>query len=253
MRRMPIILAAAALALAGCGETPFPASGTTAEDRAAEEARKAADKAGDRLYTSRVRPAQDVAHRAADLDGVEVMRVTGSSTAGPGMRLVLRTSGTGSEPWSADPPVTVTRCFALSFSTTTEWHHYGTREVACPLGAPLTFKPWPKTPEIPDARLRKALPRVPAGGTADEAKVRAAVASLRLDPKIAVEIRKEGDVVGVALTARPDPSVDDALECTLARVAPGGTSVWSPSRIQRMPGEGGCGAGNAIDPAPPPH
>ncbi|WP_344282985.1 hypothetical protein [Actinomadura napierensis] len=255
MRRPLIVppIAVLALVLAGCGETPYRAPATTVEDRAAEEARKAADKAGDRLYSSRVRPAQDVAHSAADLDGVEVMKVTGGSTAGPGIELVLRTSGTASQPWSADAPVTVTRCFALSFSTTTEWHRYGTREVACPPGRPLAFKPWPKTPEIPDERLKKALPRVPSGGTADEAKVRAAVASLRLDPAIRVDVLREGDVVGVALTVKPDPSVDDALDCTLARVAPGRTSVWSPSRIQRMPGEGGCGVGYAVHPQPPPH
>ncbi|MFF0519220.1 hypothetical protein ACFYTC_11000 [Actinomadura nitritigenes] len=252
MRRLVIVLSAAALALAGCGGAPFPASGASAEDRAVDGARDAADRAGDRLYSSRVWPARDVAHRAAGLDGVEVMKVTGTSTAGRGMRLVLRTSGTGSA-WGESEPVTVTRCFELSFSTTTEWHRYGTREVACPPGAPMTFEPWPKTPRIPDERLARALPRVPSGGTVDEAEVRAAVASLRLDPKIGVDVRKEGNVVGVALTARPHPYLDDAPACTLARVAPGRTSTWTPSRAQRMPGEGGCDAGSAIHPQPPPH
>jgi hypothetical protein len=168
------------------------------------------------------------------------------------MRLVLRTSGTGSA-WGESEPVTVTRCFELSFSTTTEWHRYGTREVACPPGAPMAFEPWPKTPRIPDERLARALPRVPSGGAVDEAEVRAAVASLRLDPKIGVDVRKEGNVVGVALTARPHPYLDDAPACTLARVAPGRTSTWTPGRAQRMPGEGGCDAGSAIHPQPPPH
>ncbi|WP_281292210.1 hypothetical protein [Actinomadura decatromicini] len=38
-----------------------------------------------------------------------------------------------------------------------------------------------------------------------------------------------------------------------AGVAPGRTDVWTPPRAQRMAGEGGCGAANAIDPMPPPH
>ena len=193
-----------------------------------------------------------MAHRAADLDGIEVMRVTGASTAGSGVRLVLRTTGSAPEdglyPTQA---VTVRRCFELSFSTETEWRDYGTHQVECPPGDPLTFEPWPKTPEIPYERLAKALPRVPAGGRADEAKVRAAVASLRLDPAIKAEYLTEGTTVGVVLTVKP--YLSEALDCVLARVGPGGTKVWSPSRIQRMPGEGGCSPGNAINPMPPPH
>ncbi|QKG21788.1 translation initiation factor IF-2 [Actinomadura verrucosospora] len=252
MRRLVITLSAAGLALAGCGGAPFSASGGSAEENAVKDARKNADKAGDKLYSSRVWPAQDVAHHAARLDGVEVMKVTGTSTAGRGIRLVLRTSGTGAT-WDDDEPVTVKRCYELRFSTTTEWGRYGTHEVACPPGAPLTFKPWPKTPKIPTERLRKALPRVRPGGRVDEAKVRAAIASLHLDPGIRVEVQRKGDVVGVALTVRPYPYLDDALDCTLARVAPGSTSTFVPSRMQRMPGEGGCDVGNAIDPEPPPH
>ena len=245
MRRFVIPLVV--LLAAGCGQL-----GSSPEDVAADDARKAAERAGDRIYDARVRPAQDMAHRAADLDGVEVMRVTGASTAGDGVRLVLRTSGTAPDGgWFPTSTVTVQRCFELRFSTTTEWQHYGTREVACPANGPLTFKPWPKTPQIPSERLRKALPRVPEGGRTDEAKVRAAVASLRLDPEIRREFRTEGDVVGVALVAKPYGS--DLFDCVLARVAPGSTSVWTPPRMQRMAGEGGCGAGNAVHPMPPPH
>jgi hypothetical protein len=245
MRRYVIPLVV--LLAAGCGQV-----GRSPEKIAAADARKAAERAGDRVHDSRVRPARDVGHRAADLDGVEVMRVTGVSTAGDGVRLVLRTSGTAPDGgWFATSTITVRRCFEMRFSTTTEWQHYGTRQVACPSGGPLTFKPWPKAPEIPFERLRKALPRVPKGGGADEAKVRAAVASLRLDPAIRREFATEGDVVGVALIARPYGS--DAFDCVLARVAPGRTSVWTPPRMQRMAGEGGCSAGNAVDPLPPPH
>jgi hypothetical protein len=242
MRRSMLVLVSVLL-VAGCG---------TAEDRATGDARKAADRAGDRLYTSRVLPAHDVAHRAADLDGVEVMRVTGTSTAGNGVRLVLRTTGTAAEDgWFPSGTITVKRCFELRFSTTADWKNHDTRQVNCPSGKPLTFKSWPKTPDIPSERLEKALPRVPSGGRADEAKVRAAVASLRLDEAIRREFRTEGPVVGVALTVKP--YLSDVSDCVLARVAPGRTSVWTPPRVQRMAGEGGCSAANAIDPMPPPH
>ncbi|NDU71620.1 translation initiation factor IF-2 [Actinomadura sp. DSM 109109] len=244
MRRFVIPLVV--LLAAGCG------LGRSPESAAEEDARKAADRAGDRVYDIRVRPARDMAHRAADLDGVEVMRVTGVSTAGKGVRLVLRTSGTAPDGgWFSASTVTVRRCFELRFSTTTEWRHYGTRKVACPAGSPLAFGPWPKAPEIPFERLRRALPRVPKGGRADEARVRAAVGALRLDPRIRREFMTRGDVVGVALTVKPYGS--DVLDCVLARVAPGRTSVFVPARMQRMAGEGGCGAGNAVSPMPPPH
>lgn len=245
MRRFVIPLVV--LLAAGCGQV-----GRSPDGVATADARKAAERAGDRVHDSRVRPARDVAHRAADLDGVEVMRMTGVSTAGDGVRLVLRTSGTAPDGgWFATSTITVTRCFELRFSTTTEWQHYGTRQVRCPSGAPLTFGPWPKTPEIPFERLRRALPRVPEGGRVDEAKVRTAVESLRLDPQIRREFGTRGDVVGVALVVRPYGS--DVFDCVLARVAPGRTNVWTPPRMQRMAGEGGCSAGNAVDPLPPPH
>ncbi|NVI86679.1 translation initiation factor IF-2 [Actinomadura sp. BRA 177] len=255
MRRLAIPLLPvlpAVLLAAGCGQVPYsPKSGST-EDPATANARKAADGAGDKLYTARVWPARDLARRATDLDGVEVLRVRGTSTAGAGVVLVVRVSGTGPEPGPfPGATVTVQRCFQMRFSTRTEWHDYETRLVKCPPGKPMDFGPWPKTPDIPEKKLQKVLPRVPAGGRADEAKVRASVASLRLDPAISREFMTEGDVVGLVLKVRP--YLSDAFDCVLARVAPERTSVWSPPRIQRMLGEGGCSAGNAIDPMPPPH
>lgn len=244
MRRIAIALVG--LLVTGC------VPGMSAEDRATDNAQAKARRAGNVLYTSLVWSAQDMGHRAADLDGVDVMRVRGKTTGRPeGVRLVIRTSGTGRAGWSDSEPVTVQRCFALRISPSSEWDD-DPPEVRCPRGEPLKFKPWPKTPDIPSERLAKALPRVPAdAGGADEAKVRAAVASLRLDPAIRVEFKTQGAVVGVMLSVRPYMS--EALDCVLARVAPGRTNVWSPPRIQRMRGEGGCSTGNAVDPLPPPH
>lgn len=246
MRRLTIFLPAVLLS-AGCA-----AAGGTAEQRATEDARKTAELVGDKLYTARVWPARDLAHRAADMDDVEVMRVSGTSTAGPGVTLVIRVPGTGAEGgFVPDEPITVKRCFRMRFSTSGDFRDYGTRHVDCPAGEPVKFEPWPKAPELPYEKLHKALPRVPAGGRADEAKVRAAVASLRLDPKISREFQTEGDSVGLVLKVRP--YLSDAFDCVLARVAPGRTSVWTPPRIQRTLGEAGCTTGNALHPMPPPH
>ncbi|MFJ6940454.1 hypothetical protein [Streptomyces sp. NPDC101132] len=92
---------------------------------------------------------------------------------------------------------------------------------------------------------------MPEGGKADEAAVRRALAGLRLDPAIRTEVRSDGVQVGVLLAARGNGF--EPQDCVLARVRPGATDVWVPSRIQRMPGEGGCSVANALTPAPPPH
>jgi hypothetical protein len=243
--RQLLLIPLALLLVGGCGVTPSP------EKNATDDARDNARRVGDRLYGSRVWPAQDVGHRADDIEGVEVMRVTGTTTAqGDGVGVVIRLSGTALNEWSEPRYITVVRCFELRFSPKTKWGAEP-RDVNCPPGRPLTFKPWPKTSQIPYERLRKALPRIPHGGTVDERKVREAVASLHLDPAIRTDIKADDGVVGVSL--RVKPYLDNALDCTLARVAPGRTNVWSPARIQRMPGEGGCDVGNAIHPMPPPH
>ncbi|MQA94336.1 MAG: hypothetical protein GEV11_06650 [Streptosporangiales bacterium] len=111
--------------------------------------------------------------------------------------------------------------------------------------------PWPKDPEIPEKRLRRALPEVAADGTVREAGIRSAVAGLHLDPKIHTAYETRDGVVGVSLSVRP--WLGGATDCVLARVAPGRTDVWTPPRAQRMPGEAGCSTGNAISPARPPH
>ncbi|MEU0086059.1 hypothetical protein [Streptomyces sp. NPDC006274] len=60
-----------------------------------------------------------------------------------------------------------------------------------------------------------------------------------------------GGRVGVLLSVKGNGF--DAQDCLLARVGPGATEVWVPSRIRRMPGEGGCTVANALDPQPAPH
>ncbi|GAA3943881.1 hypothetical protein GCM10023085_27360 [Actinomadura viridis] len=228
----------AVVAMAGCGVVP------SAETRATEAARDKARRVGNVLHTLQVRTAEDIGRRAAGLDGVDVMRVSGTRTDdGPGVGLVIRVEAAVARGWPSPEEMTVKRCFGLRIRPDREWDETPGR-VRCPSGEPLAFAPPPKDPEIPSERLEKVLPRVPAGGTVDEAKVRAAVARLRLDPAVHTEFGTRDGVVGLRLWFKPRAS--EALDCVLARVAPGRTSVWTPSRIQRMPGEGGCGLGNAF-------
>ena len=71
------------------------------------------------------------------------------------------------------------------------------------------------------------------------------------DVEITTEVKTEDGRVGILLS--PPMYRYEPVDCVLAVVEPGETNVWMPSRIQRMPGEGGCSVGNALHPLPPPH
>ncbi|WP_406861092.1 translation initiation factor IF-2 [Streptomyces sp. HUAS MG47] len=246
MRRLLLLVPLLLLFAAACGvllETP--------EAKAEDAAREVATRAGERLSSQRPRTAEEVGYSASRIDGVEVLRVTGTDTHdGDGVDVVIRTSGTAQDGWDGQDMVTVRPCFAVRVSPKAEWGEEPDY-VDCPDNPPLTFAPPPEPPELPYEELRAKLPRVPKGGRADEAEVRRTVAALDMDPAIVTEVKADGGRVGVLLLVRGNGF--DAQDCLLARVEPGATEVWVPSRIQRMPGEGGCSVGNALDPAPPPH
>ncbi|MGV9457280.1 translation initiation factor IF-2 [Streptomyces sp. NPDC003635] len=244
MRRLPL-LAPLLLCTAACGVVQ------SSEDDAADAAREVATRAGEQLYGQRPRTADEVGRSASDIDGVEVLRVTGTSTHdGDGIDVVIRTSGSAYDGWFASEQVTVLRCFSVRVSPKSEWGE-DPHDVDCPEGPALDFAPPPEPPRLPYEELRTKLPRVPEGGRADEAEVRRTLAALDLDPAIRTEVQADGNRVGVLLSTKGNGY--DAQDCLLARVSPGATEVWVPSRIQRMPGEGGCTVGNALNPAPPPH
>ncbi|MEU6882449.1 translation initiation factor IF-2 [Streptomyces sp. NPDC046712] len=244
MRRL-LLLAPLLLFTVGCGVVQ------SSEDEATYAAREVARKAGERLYGQRPRTAEEVGRSASGIDGVEVLRVTGTSTHdGDGVDVVVRTSGSAYDAWFDPDVVVMRRCFAVRVSPKSEWGE-DPRDVDCPDGPPLKFAPPPEPPRLPYEQLRAKLPRVPKGGRVDEAEVRRTLAALDLDPAIRSEVKADGGRVGVLLSVKGNGF--DAQDCLLARVGPGTTEVWVPSRIQRMPGEGGCTVGNALDPAPPPH
>lgn len=243
--RRPLLLAPLLLFATGCGLVQ------SSEGEAADAAREVARTAGERLYGQRPRTAEEVGRSASGIDGVEVLRVTGTSTHdGKGIDVLVRTSGSANRGWLAPEEVTVRRCFAVRVSPTSEWGE-DPRDVSCPDGPALTFAPPPEPPRLPYEELRSKLPRVPDGGRVDEGEVRSALAALDLDPAIRTEVKADGGRVGVLLSVRGNGF--DAQDCLLARVGPGATDVWVPPRIHRMPGEGGCTVANALDPKPSPH
>ena len=87
MRRL-LLLAPLLLFTVGCGLVQ------PAEGEATDAAREVARKAGERLYSQRPRTAEEVGRSASGIEGVEVLRVTGTSTHdGDGVDVVVRTSG----------------------------------------------------------------------------------------------------------------------------------------------------------------
>ncbi|MFE5487909.1 translation initiation factor IF-2 [Streptomyces sp. NPDC056527] len=244
MRRL-LLLAPLLLLTVGCGVME------NSEGEATNAAREVARKAGERLYGQRPRTGEEVGRSASGIDGVEVLRVTGTSTHdGDGIDVVVRTSGSAYNRLFDPQEIVVQRCFAVRVSPKSEWGE-DPRDVDCPDGPALTFAPPPPPPRLPYEELRTKLPRVPKGGQVDEAEVRRTLAGLDLNPAIRTEVKTDGGRVGVLLSVKGNGF--DAQDCLLARVGPGATEVWVPSRIQRMPGEGGCTVGNALDPLPPPH
>nr|WSX48396.1 translation initiation factor IF-2 [Streptomyces sp. NBC_00974] len=244
MRRL-LLLAPLLLFTVGCGVLQ------SSEAEATDAAREVARKAGERLYGQRPRTAEEVGRSASRIDGVEVMRLKGTAThEGKGIDVVVRTSGSAYKGWLNPEEVIVRRCFAVRVSPESQWRE-DPRDVDCPDGPPLTFAPAPEPPRLPYEELRAKLPRVPEGGRVDEAEVRRTLAALDLDPAIRTEVKADGGRVGVLLSVKGNNF--DAQDCLLARVDPGATEVWVPPRIQRMPGEGGCTVGNALDPKPAPH
>ncbi|MFE7479920.1 translation initiation factor IF-2 [Streptomyces sp. NPDC057552] len=249
MRRLllpvPLLIAPLLLFTAGCGGLP------SAEGKASDAARDVARKAGERLDGPRPRTAEEVGHSASGIDGVEVLRVTGTSThEGDGIGLVVRTSGTAYGQRRDREPVTVLRCFSVRVSPASEWGE-DPPAVDCPDGPPLTFAPPPEPPPLPYEELRAKLPRVPEGGRVDEAGIRRTLAALDLDRAIRTEVKADDGRVGILMSLKSNGH--DPQDCLVAHVRPGVTEVWVPSRVQRMPGEGGCSIGNALEPLAPPH
>lgn len=134
MRRR-LLLAPLLLFVVGCGVAQ------PSEAEARDAAREVARKAGQRLYGQQPRTAEEVGRSASGLDGVEVLRVTGTSTHdGDGIGVVIRTSGSAYRGALAPEEITVRQCFTVRVSPKSEWDE-DPRDVDCPNGPALAFAP----------------------------------------------------------------------------------------------------------------
>lgn len=247
-RTMMAALVGTTLAAGGCGAD-------SAEAYAEDDARDNAKRVGNAMYDTRLVKVSDIAHHMDDLEGVEVLKISGATSSDSGgVRAVVRIAGSGFRGeglFQTSGPVTVARCFELTFDgRQIEWDTIP-RQVRCPAGAPLTFGPWPRARPIPLERIQRALPKVgtlPSGRGVEEKNVRAAIAKLNLDPAIRIEVKTRSDfAAGVAFVVDPI-SPGEPFDCVLASVKPGETKAWTPSRTRRMPGAKGCEADHALQP-----
>lgn len=228
-------LAVTAMAAAGCADA-------TAEANAVDDARDKAMQAGNAMYGTRLVKADDLGHHIADLKGVKVLKVTGTGTGDPGgVRVVVRVSGVAQRNeglFQGPGRVTADRCFELAFDGRPGEWDTAPPPTPCPDGAPPTFAPWPEAPPISAARIERALPKVnalPSGRGVEERDVRAALAKLGLHPAIRIETEPQSDfAVGVALVSGATTTGEG--RCVLARVAPGKTKAWVPSRTEATQG-----------------
>ncbi|MEV7872222.1 translation initiation factor IF-2 [Streptomyces sp. NPDC088124] len=192
MRRL-LLLAPLLLLTVGCGVVQ------SSEDEATDAARVVARKAGERLYGQRPRTVEEVGRSASGIDGVEVLRVTGTSTHdGNGVDVVVRTSGSAYNRWRDLEEVTLRRCFTVRVSPKSEWRE-DPRDVNCPDGPLLTVAPPPEPSRLPYEEFRAKLPRVLQGGRVEEAEVRRTLAALDLHPAIRTEVKADGGRIGVLL------------------------------------------------------
>lgn len=149
------------------------------------------------------------------------MRVTGSDTQHGPVTLIIRVQGSAYNGGfgASGQPVTVTACFKLVFANSIDDGE--PRRAGCPATPPVSYAPLPDPPRLTDATdaaLLAALPKIAPDGVPDESAVRAAVASLGLDPRVLKGFVTADGAVGVGILAT-------RYDCILARVAPGQTKV----------------------------
>ncbi|MFD0427324.1 translation initiation factor IF-2 [Streptomyces zhihengii] len=243
MRRL-LLLAPLLPFVVGCGVVvQLP------EERAADAAQDVAVEAGGKLYGQRPRSAAEVGRSAAGIDGVEVLRVTGTSTHDDGIEVIIRTSGSAYGDRLDSQKTVVRRCFVLRVSS-------GTERVGRPTASTArTALHWRslRHPSLPSAD--RATPHAASPGAAERPRRGGRGTPGGRCPRHGSGCPHRDE--GRRRTGRPSPvGRRKRLRSPELRPRPCGarsTDVWTPPRAQRMPGEGGCTVGNALDPLPAPH
>lgn len=183
----------------------------------------------DHLYQS-----SDYAHSAAQHSDVEVLAVTGQTHWQTGVTLIVKVAGHGVQ-HGADGSVIAQRdediCFKLQLGPKSDTVE---ADIKCQPGDPLPIAKDPSLDGVDD-QLSAAL----QGVEPNEAAVRRAIASLKLDPAIRQDVAVHDGTVGVALRAAQ-------YDCLLARVTTAGAALWRPSHTQLAPGELSCSAQTAL-------
>lgn len=214
-------------ALTGCARA-IGGGGSDAQDRAMDDARKKAGQVVDAIDRDYVYKADGYAHSAAQVDGVEVMKVDGTlRNSGDGVTLVIRVHGTAPAV-NGSGPVDLPVCFRFTYDRDRSGRPQD--QVGCPSTPPIDI---PKDPKLPRDILDTLRRTLPSGPNATEADVRAVVDGLNLDPRVHRDVKQAHGAIGVALQA-------SQFNCVLARVTPDKVEVWIPSRIQLAPGELSC-------------
>ncbi|MEU1677970.1 hypothetical protein ABZ422_02625 [Micromonospora zamorensis] len=203
-------------------------------DSAVADAAEKVDRVLFRFEYDHLYQADKYVHSASQHPDVAVLSVTGETHWETGVTLVLRVMGHGVE-IGADGSVIDERdepiCFRLQFGPDDDDRD---DDIECPPNDPLQVRQDPSLDGVDD-RLKSALDAVDP----DESAVRAAIADLKLDPAITLEVAAKNGTVGVALRAAQ-------YDCIFARVTEKGAELWQPAHIQLAPGELPCASWVAL-------
>lgn len=224
--------------------------------RQARHAQRVADRGAARVWS-----AEQLGRRAGAVPGVEVMSVTGVSTAHAyGVRVVIRVTGHAR---SGNVVTAVTSCFELRYG---RLYRRAVAATVCPDQPPLRYPPLPPGPGLPavgdlEARVSAALATVGQSatltGTLRAAALGTVVPGLHLAIGVKVGISTHADAAGLALDAY-DPGTF-TYSCVLVRAAATGVSAWQvappvPGQNPRCTGyaaAAGLGRPGGPPPAPP--
>lgn len=209
---------------------------TELHSTAAADASKKVDRVLQQFDYDHLYKAADYVHTAGQQPDVQVLSVAGQTHWQSGVTLVLKVTGHGVDK-GEDGTVTtegdVPICFRLQLGPETTDRD---NDINCPAGAPLQIAKDPSLDGVDDrlpTALRSAGPHEPA--------VRAALATLHLDPAIHQDVATQNGNVGVALKA-------SQYDCIVVRITKKDVQLWRPSHTQLAPGELGCSAGIALGP-----
>lgn len=223
--------------------------------RQARHAQRVADQGVPRVWT-----AEQLGRRASAVPGVELLSVSGVSTAHAyGVRLVIRVIG---QAQTGKVITEVPGCFQLRYG---RMYRRAVAATPCPDGSALRYAPLPVPPSLPtvrdlEERVAGALavfdPGTPLTGTLRATALTTVVPALHLALGVRVGISTHEDAAGLALDAY-DPGTF-TYSCVLVQAAVSGVSAWQveplvPGQNPRCTGyAAAAGLGRPGAPPPPP-